>query len=109
MVGKLKRSSCGAEYLLVAVDKFTKWIEAKPVRKEDGATALKKFRDLVVRYGLPQSIITNNGTNFAHGELKEYCHETGIRLDLAFVAHPQSNGHVERSNSLILGGLKPCL
>ena len=88
MVGKLKRSSRGAEFPLVAVDKFTKWIEAKPVRKADGATALKFVRDLVVRFGLPHSIITDNGTNFAQGELKEYCHEKGIRLDLASVAHP---------------------
>ena len=48
MVRKLKRSSSGGgEYLLVAVDKFSKWIEAKPVRKADGATALK----FVIRIG----------------------------------------------------------
>ena len=41
MVGKLRKSSPGGcEYLLVAIDKFTKWIEARPVRKADGATAL---------------------------------------------------------------------
>ena len=89
MVGKLKRSSSsGCEYLLVAVDKFSKWIEAKPVRKADSATALKFVRDIVVRFGIPHSIITDNGTNFAHGELKEYCEEEGIRLDLASVSHP---------------------
>ena len=44
MVGKLKKSSSGNfEYLPVAIDKFSKWIEAKPVRKADGATALKIF------------------------------------------------------------------
>ena len=102
MVGKLKRSSSGScEFLLVAIDKFTKWIEALPVRKADGATALKFVRDLVARFGLPHSIITDNGTNFAHGDLKEYCHEKGIRLDLASVSHPQSNGQVERANALI--------
>jgi transposase InsO family protein len=110
MVGKLKRSSSGScEFLLVAIDKFTKWIEARPVRKADGATALKFVRDLVARFGLPHSIITDNGTNFAHGDLKEYCHEKGIRLDLASVSHPQSNGQVERANALILQGIKPRL
>src|SRR4051794_33063243 len=110
MVGKLKRSSLGGcEFLLVAVDKFSKWIEAKPVKKADGATALKFVRDLVVRFGIPHSIITDNGTNFAHGELKEYCHEEGIRLDLAYVSHPESNGQVEHANGLILGGIKPRL
>ena len=110
MVGKLKRSSPGGfEYLLVAIDKFSKWIEAKPVRKADGATALKFVCSLVMRFGIPHSIITDNGTNFAQGELKDYCETVGIRLDLASVAHPQSNGQVERANGLILSGIKPRL
>src|SRR4051794_26775066 len=84
LFGKLRRSSSsGCEYLLVSIDKFRKWIEAKLVGKADGATALKFVRDLVVRFGIPHSIITDNGTNFAHGELKEYCQEEGIQLDLA--------------------------
>ncbi|KAK1611133.1 hypothetical protein QYE76_034806 [Lolium multiflorum] len=60
------------------------------------------LRRLVTRFGIPHSIITDNGTNFAQGELKDYCDEVGIRLDLASVAHPQSNGQVERANGLIL-------
>jgi hypothetical protein len=84
---------------LVAVDKFSKWIEAKPVRKADGATTLKFVCGLVVRFGIPHSIIMDNGTNFTHGELKDYCHDLGIRLDLASVSHPQSNGQVERAKT----------
>ena len=107
---KIEKSSSGNfEYLLVAVDKFSKWIEAKPVRKADGATALKFVISLVVRYGVPHSIITDNGTNVMHGELKEYCHELGIRPDLSSVSHPQSNGQVERANGLIMAGVKPRL
>ncbi|KAK1613649.1 hypothetical protein QYE76_019166 [Lolium multiflorum] len=110
MVGKLKKSSPGGfEYLLVAVDKFSKWIKAKPVRKADGATALKFVCSLVMRFSIPHSIITDNGTNFAQGELRDYCDTVGIRLDIASVAHPQSNGHVERANGLILSGIKPRL
>jgi hypothetical protein len=68
MVGKLKKSSPDSfEYLLVAVDKFSKWIEAKPVRKTDGAMSLNFVCTLVVRFGIPHSIITNNGTNYVHG------------------------------------------
>ena len=51
----------------------------------------------------------DNGTNFAVGALAKYCKEVGTRLDLASVAHPQSNGQVERMNGLILQGLKPRL
>jgi transposase InsO family protein len=110
MVRKLQRSSSGSyEYLLVVVDKFSKWIKAKPVGKADGAAALKFVCSLVVRFDIPQNIITDNGTNFVHGELKEYCDEVGIRLDLASMSHPQSNGQVEWANGLILAGIKPRL
>ena len=109
MVGPLKKASRGFTHLLVAVDKFTKWVEAKPIRKLDGATALKFVKDIVVRFGLPHSIITDNGSNLSQGELEEYCLKQGIRLDLASVSHPQSNGQVERTNGLILQGIKPRL
>src|SRR3954465_794730 len=73
MVGPLQTAPCGFTHMLVAVDKFTKWIEAKPIRKLDGATALRFVRDLVVRFGLPHSIITDNGRNLSLGEVEAYC------------------------------------
>ena len=96
-------------HFLVAVDKYTKWVEAKPIKKLDGKTVVKFIVDLVIRFGIPHSIIMDNGTPFAVGALAEYCKEVGTRLDLASVAHPQSNGQVERMNGLILQGLKPRL
>jgi hypothetical protein len=62
-----------------------------------------------VRYGVPHSIITDNGTNFTKGVFAEFCGQKGIRLVLASVAHPQSNGQVEKANGLILAGIKPRL
>src|SRR5215216_4055503 len=109
MVGLLQTEPCGFTHLLVAVDKFTKWIESKRIRRLDGATALRFVRDLVVRFGIPHSIITDNGNNLSLREVEAYCWEKGIRLDLASVAHPQSNGQVERANGLILQGIKPRL
>jgi hypothetical protein len=68
MVGPLKIAPSGFTHLLVAVDKFTKWVEAKPIRKHDGKTALKFVKDIVVRFGIPHSIITDNliFTNWRH-------------------------------------------
>ena len=107
MVGKFKTAPSGFTHLLVAVDKFTKWVEAKPIKKCDGKTATKFLRELIYRYGYPHSIITDNGTNFAKGEMAEFCKEKGIRLDLASVAHPEANGQAKRANQSILHGLKP--
>src|SRR4051812_3358962 len=109
MVGPFKMARGGLTHLLVAVDKFTKWIEARLIKKLDGPTAVKFIADIVSRYGIPHSIIIDNGTNFAKGELARYASEYGIRLDVASVAHPQSNGQAERENGLILSGIKPRL
>ena len=78
-------------HLLVAIDKFTKWIEARPIKKLDGPTAVWFIADIVCRYGVPNSIITDNDTNFAKGALARYASEYGIRLYVASIAHPQSN------------------
>src|ERR1041385_2562374 len=109
MVGPFKTARSGMTHLLVAVDKFTKWIEARPIKKLDGPTAVRFVADIVCRYGVPNSIITDNGTNFAKGTLARYASQQGIQLDLASVAHPQSNGQVERANGLILSGIRPRL
>jgi hypothetical protein len=109
MVGPFKTAPGGLMHLLVAVDKFTKWIETKPIKKLDGSSTIKFFNEIITRYGVPHSIITDNGTNFAKGVFAEYCGQKGIRLDLASVAHPQSNGQVEKANGLILAGIKPRL
>lgn len=104
MVGPFKTARGGMMRLFVAVDKFIKWIEARPIKKLDGLTTVKFIKDIVVRYGVPNNIITDNGTNFAKGALVLDCSKEGIRLDLASVAH-----QVERANDLILAGIKPRL
>jgi transposase InsO family protein len=75
-----------------------KWVEAKPIKKCDGKTATKFLRELIYRYGYPHSIITDNGTNFAKGEMADLCEQNGIRLDLTSVVHPESNRQAERAN-----------
>jgi hypothetical protein len=109
MVGLFKTTLGGLTHLLVAVDKFTKWIEAKPIKKLDGSSTIKFFNEIITRYGVPHSIITDNRRNFAKGVFADYCGQKGIRLDLASVAHPQINGQVEKANGLILAGIKPRL
>jgi transposase InsO family protein len=109
MVGPFKTACSGMTHLLVVVDKFTKWIEAKPIKKLDGSTTITFMRDIILRYGYPHSIITDNGTNFAKGAFACFCGRSGIRLDVASVAHPQANGQVERANGLVLASIKPRL
>ncbi|XP_039804824.1 uncharacterized protein LOC120669070 [Panicum virgatum] len=108
MVGPLRKAPGGFTHLLVAIDKFTKWIEAKPITTIDSKEAVKFFLDIVYRFGVPNFIITDNGTIFAGHYFKEFAEGYGrIRIDWASVGHPRTNRQVEIANGLILQGLKP--
>jgi transposase InsO family protein len=102
MVGPFKTARGNMTHILVMVDKFTKWLEVKPIAKCDGHTTVRFLKDVILRYGYPRSIITDNGTNFAQGEFKRFYEDNNIRLDLCSVAHPQGNGQVKRTNALVL-------
>ena len=106
MVSPLQRAPGGFTHLFVAIDKFTKWIEAKPVAKITATKAKEFFQDIVVRFGVPNRIITDNGTQFTDAEFKDWCEELGIKIYYASVEHPQSNGQAERANGMVLQGVK---
>src|SRR6266542_879075 len=104
MVSPLQRALGGITHLFVAIDKFTKWIEAKPVSMITAAKAKEFFQDTVVKFSVPNRIITDNGTQFTGAEFKDWCEEMGIKICYASVAHPQTNGQVERANGMVLQG-----
>jgi transposase InsO family protein len=107
MVGKLHKSWLGGHiYMLVAVDKFTKWVEASPVTTQDSTAAINFIKSIVFCFKVPHNIITDNGTNFTSKEFKSYCESMGIKLKFASVAHPKTNGQVEKANGLICNGIK---
>jgi hypothetical protein len=107
MVGKLHKSWPGGHvYMLVAVDKFNKWVEVAPVTTQDSTTAINFIKSIVFCLGVPHSIITDYGTNFTSKEFKNYYESLGIKLKFAFVGHPKSNGQVEKANGLICNGIK---
>ena len=95
--GPRRSTAEGAEgftHLLVVVDKFSK-------------QAVLFFTDIVFRFGVPNSIITDNGTQFTGKKFLAFCDSFHIRVDWSAMAHPQTNGQVERANGMILQGLKP--
>ena len=93
--------------MLVAIDKFSKWIEARPIAKIKSEQAMQFFTDIVYRFGVSNSIITDNGTQFTGKKFLRFCDNFHICVDWSAVAHPQTNGHVERANGMILQGFKP--
>jgi hypothetical protein len=62
LVRPLKRTTGGFTYLLIAIDKFSKWIEARPITSIRSEQAVLFFTDTVHRFGVPNYIITDNDT-----------------------------------------------
>jgi ribonuclease HI len=109
MIGTLPTAPRGFNRVLVAIDKFTKWNEVKPVTCPKADRVLNFLDELVHRYGLPHRIITDLGSNFNNHQFWEYCENSGIDVRYVSVAHPQANGQVERANGMVLDALKKWL
>jgi hypothetical protein len=88
MIGPLPTAPGGFNRVLVAIDKFTKWIEVKPVTCPKADRVLDFLDELVHRYGLPHRIITDLGSNFNNHKFWEYCENSGIDIRYVSVAHP---------------------
>jgi transposase InsO family protein len=106
-VGPLPKSSRGGHtYLLVAVNKFSKLIDAAPVTNQEATRVVKFFESITCHYGVPNRIITDNSSNFRSSEFQEFSKELGIEIKYESVAHPKSNGQVKKVNELVCSGLK---
>ncbi|XP_058741871.1 uncharacterized protein LOC131614279 [Vicia villosa] len=95
------------KYLIVAVDYFTKWIEAEPLAKITSLNVLRFYkRNILARFGVPLAIITDNGTQFTDGRFQEFVAKLGTKQHFASVEHPQTNGQAKAAKRVILRGLK---
>jgi hypothetical protein len=94
------------KYVVVAVEYFSKWIEAKPLATITSVTIQKFFwQNIVCRFRVSKVITVDNGTQFDAEAFKELCGQIGTKIHFASVRHPESNGLVERANSIIMMGI----
>ena len=101
IMGPLPRSKTGYQYVLVIQDLFTKMIECVPLRKATGKKINDAFRDLVInRWGTPQVIHTDNGSEFVNHIMQSFSEEFNIHLSTIPPYHPQANP-VERVNRVL--------
>jgi hypothetical protein len=87
----LKKAPGGFKHLLVAIDKFSKWIEVRPLTSIRSEQAVAFFTNIINLFGVPNSI-TDNGTQFTGKKFLDFCEDRHIHVDWVAVAHPMTNG-----------------
>jgi hypothetical protein len=92
MIGPLPTALGLLNRVLVAIDKFTKWIEVKTVTCPKADRVLDFLNELVHCYELPHHIITDLGSNFNNHQFWEYYENNGVSIQYVSVAHPRANG-----------------
>jgi ribonuclease HI len=110
IVEPLPTAQGNLKFTFVAVEYFTKWIEARAVSTITSKTAQKFFwQNIVCRFGVPSELTVDNGKQFDSQDFKDFCLSIGTKLAFASVYHLQSNGVVERANGKIFTAVKKML
>ncbi|CAL9004916.1 unnamed protein product [Prunus brigantina] len=107
LVGPLPPAPAKKEMMIVATDYFTKWIEAEALSSTKEAD-MERFiwRNIICRFGCPQSLVTDNGSQFIGKQITAFFAKYKIMQHLSTPRYPQGNGPDEASNKVILDCLK---
>ena len=102
IVGPLSYTSSGKRYILVATDLFSRWVETVPLADQSAKSVARAFIEAVVlRHGIPQALLTDQGTNFESQLMKEVCALLKIKKLRTSTFHPRTDGQAERMNRTI--------
>jgi transposase InsO family protein len=100
-MGPLPNSE-GCEYILVAVDYVSKWLEALPCRTANAMHSKMMFHEVIFpRYGVPRIVISDGGSHFIDRTFRKALSEVGVDHRIATPYHPQMSGQAETSNKQI--------
>ena len=95
LIGPLPKGRGAATHAIVAVDYFTKWVEVGVLSQiTERKTTDFIWKNIICRYGIPYTIITDNGRQFDNSNFREFCRNLGVDLKFCTPAHPQANGQV---------------
>ena len=94
---------------LVIIDAHSKWIEVFKMNSTTATATIRELRSVFARFGIPESIVSDNGPQFTSSEFTEFCRLNGIRHVRVLPYHPSSNGLAERAVQTFKKGFKKML
>ena len=92
--------------ILIVVDAHSKWSDVIPMKSATALTTVQTLQTLFSRFGVPESIVSDNGPQFVAVEFQEFCKRNRIRHILIAPYHTASNGLAERCVQTFKRGLK---
>ena len=106
IIKHLPKAAGNKRYLLVGIDYFTKWVEAEPLANIRDVDA-KRFmwKNIVTRFGVPHTFISDNGLQFDNKAFQRYCCDLRITNRYSTQIYPQGNEQIEAVNKVIVNGL----
>jgi transposase InsO family protein len=106
IIGLVQAEQGNLKYVVVAIEYFSKWIEAKDLATITLSTISKFFcQNIIYRFSVPKSLSIDNGTQFDSEAFRAICSQMGTNMHVASIKHLESNGLVERANNIILLGI----
>jgi len=106
IVGPLPQMEDGYRYIVVAMDYFSRWPEARPLTHANARQVAKFiYEEIICRFGTPRVLQSDRGTHFVNEMIQELTDKFWIRHSLSSSYHPQSNGLVEHFNRTLCEGL----
>ena len=106
LVGPLPPSN-GHQYLLTMIDRHTKWFEVLPLRNITTKVVIDALlSQWISRYGVPQELVTDRGTQFMSHDFNAFLKRMGITHRPTTAYHPQCNGLVERFHRVLKQSLR---
>jgi hypothetical protein len=109
-VGPITPNSKGNAWILTATEMYTKWVEAIPMRRANGAAVTRFIKEnIICRFGIPQAIVSDNGSHFVNQNVANLLERYNIKHYRSTPYYPKGNGQAEATNKTLVNILSKTL
>ena len=94
------------QIFLVLIDAYSKWIEVFPMTSTTSEATIHKLQTVFAQFGLPETLVSDNGPNLVSAEFEEFLQRNGITHVTSSPYHPATNGLAERAVQIFKQGMR---